>query len=359
MYRLQKTNKNMSDNEEISPLLRNDENITFEELGLSEVLCTTLKELGYKKPTKIQQEAIPKVLEGKDVIGVALTGSGKTAAFCLPILESLLRPERAPRMFALILAPTRELAVQIDKQMKALGSKIGVKSCAIIGQVPLAEQQAVLGMKPHVIVATPGRLVDHLTKTNGFSLRKIQYVVLDEADRLLAMDFESELKTILREVPTERRTLLFSATMTGNVQKLQKAALTNPHRCSVDSKHSTNKKCDQYFIFIPHREKEVYLTYILNQNKGSSIIVFCNECKDVMRLSYMLNALGIRAIPLHGKLPQAKRLASLNKFKSKTDSILIATDVAGRGLDIDNVNLVINYSIPNESKSYVHRYVLL
>lgn len=347
----------MSETEEISPLLRNDDDIDFKRLGLNEILCTTLEELGLHKPTKIQQEAIPLALNQKDVIGVALTGSGKTEAFCLPILHALLEQARPQKMFALILAPTRELAVQIDKRMKALGSKINLKSCAIIGQVPIAEQQAALGMKPHVIVATPGRLVDHLKKTNGFHLRQIKYVVLDEADRLLAMDFESEIKEILREVPRERRTLLFSATMTGNVEKLQRAALTDPVRVEINSKYGTNKKCKQYYIFIPHKEKEVYLTYILNKNKGNSIIVFCNECKDVMRLAYMLSALGISAIPLHGKLPQAKRLASLNKFKSKSDSILVATDVASRGLDIANVNLVINFSIPNESKSYIHRYV--
>lgn len=342
-----------TDAKDLPELLQNDDDVTFEKLGLVEPLCNTLESLGWKKPSKIQQEAIPIALDGNDVIGVAETGSGKTGAFCLPILQSLLKTPK--RLFALVLAPTRELVIQIDEQFKALGSAIGIKTCAIVGGINMQQQVIALAKKPHVVVATPGRLVDHLEKTKGFSLRNIKYLVLDEADRILNMDFEAELDKILGVIPRERNTFLFSATMTNKVKKLQRAALTKPVKCEVHTKFHTVETLKQYYIFVPEKMKDAYLTAILNEFEGKSTIVFCSTCKNTQRVAYFLRNLGISAIPLHGQMSQPKRLGALTRFKSNKRSVLIATDVASRGLDIKDVDLVVNLEIPTHSKDYIHR----
>lgn len=343
----------MSEEVELSELLENKEDVTFKSLGVVDVLCETINSLGWKKPSKIQQEAIPVALAGNDVIGVAETGSGKTGAFCLPILQSLL--EKPQRLFALILAPTRELVLQIDEQLKALGCDIGIKTCAIVGGINMQSQVIALANKPHIVVATPGRLVDHFEKTKGFSMRSLKYLVLDEADRILNMDFEAELDKILQCIPRERNTYLFSATMTNRVKKLQRAALTKPVKCAVNTKFHTVSKLKQYYIFTPCEMKEAYLTSLLNELDGKSTIVFCGTCKNTQKIALLLRNLGVSAIPLHGQMTQPKRLGALNKFKSNTRSVLIATDVASRGLDIPHVDVVINFDIPSHSKDYIHR----
>uniref|UniRef100_UPI003AACCD38 probable ATP-dependent RNA helicase DDX47 isoform X3 n=1 Tax=Centroberyx gerrardi TaxID=166262 RepID=UPI003AACCD38 len=283
----------------------NDEAVkTFKDLGVTEVLCEACDQLGWKSPTKIQIEAIPVALQGKDVIGLAETGSGKTGAFALPILQSLL--SSAQRLHTLVLTPTRELAFQISEQFEALGSSIGVKCAVIVGGIDMMSQSLVLAKKPHIVIATPGRLIDHMENTKGFSLRALKFLVMDEADRILNMDFETEVDKILKVIPRDRRTFLFSATMTKKVQKLQRAALKDPVKCAVSTKYSTVDKLQQYYIFIPSKYKN-------------------------------------------------KRLGALNKFKSKSRSVLLATDVASRGLDIPHVDCVINYDIPTHSKDYIHR----
>uniref|UniRef100_A0A673L9Y7 Uncharacterized protein n=1 Tax=Sinocyclocheilus rhinocerous TaxID=307959 RepID=A0A673L9Y7_9TELE len=246
--------------------------------GVTEVLCEACDLLGWKKPTKIQIEAIPVALEGRDVIGLAETGSGKTGAFALPILQCLLAS--AQRLHSLILTPTRELAFQIAEHFDALGSSIGVKT------------------------ATPGRLIDHLENTKGFNLRALKYLVMDEADRILNMDFESEVDKILKVIPRDRRTFLFSATMTKKVQKLQRAALQDPVKCTVSSKYATVDKLQQYYIFIPSKYKDCYLVSILNELAGNSFMVFCGTCNNAQRVALLLRNLGITAIPLHGQMSQ-------------------------------------------------------
>ncbi|XP_002129468.2 putative ATP-dependent RNA helicase DDX47 [Ciona intestinalis] len=327
--------------------------VTFHSLGVVDVLCETCDKLGWKKPSKIQEEAIPVALQGNDVIGLAETGSGKTGAFCIPVLQALL--EDPQRLFALVLTPTRELAFQIEEQFKALGSAIGIKTCVVVGGVDMMGQQIILAKKPHVVVATPGRLVDHLEKTKGFSLRSIKFLVLDEADRILNMDFESELDTILKVIPRERRTFLFSATMTGKVKKLQRAALTKPVKCAVNNKYHTVDKLFQYYLFLPSKDKDCYLAAVVNELAGNAMIIFCGTCANTQRTALILRNLGISAVPLHGQMSQAKRLGALNKFKSATKSILVATDVASRGLDIPHVDVVINMDVPARSKDYIHR----
>ncbi|XP_051996241.1 probable ATP-dependent RNA helicase DDX47 [Xyrauchen texanus] len=330
-----------------------ERHVSFRDLGVTEVLCEACDQLGWKKPTKIQVEAIPVALEGRDVIGLAETGSGKTGAFALPILQSLL--ESAQRLHSLILTPTRELAFQISEQFEALGSSIGVKTAVIVGGIDMMSQSLVLAKKPHVIIATPGRLIDHLENTKGFNLRALKYLVMDEADRILNMDFESEVDKILKVIPRERRTFLFSATMTKKVQKLQRAALRDAVKCAVNTKYATVEKLQQYYIFIPSKYKDCYLVSILNELAGNSFMVFCSTCNNAQRVALLLRNLGITAIPLHGQMSQNKRLGSLNKFKSKSRSVLLATDVASRGLDIPHVDCVINFDIPTHSKDYIHR----
>ncbi|XP_040215520.1 probable ATP-dependent RNA helicase DDX47 isoform X1 [Rana temporaria] len=326
---------------------------TFRQLGVTDVLCEACEQLGWKLPTKIQNEAIPVALQGRDIIGLAETGSGKTGAFALPILQTLL--EGPQRLYALVLTPTRELAFQISEQFEALGSSIGVKCAVIVGGIDMMSQALTLAKKPHIIIATPGRLIDHLENTKGFNLRSIKYLVMDEADRILNMDFETEVDKILKVIPQDRKTFLFSATMTKKVQKLQRAALKDPVKCAVSSKYQTVEKLQQFYIFIPSKFKDSYLVYILNELAGNSFMIFCSTCNNTQRVSSLLRNLGFTAIPLHGQMSQNKRLGALNKFKAKSRSVLLATDVASRGLDIPHVDVVINFDIPTHSKDYIHR----
>ncbi|KAI1825311.1 DEAD-domain-containing protein [Xylaria intraflava] len=327
---------------------------TFKELGIVDSLCDACASLKYTHATPIQEKSIPEALAGRDVIGLAETGSGKTAAFVLPILQSLL--EHPSPLYALILAPTRELAQQIGQQVEALGATISVRSCTIVGGLDMVAQSISLGKKPHVIVATPGRLLDHLEKTKGFKLNSLKYLVIDEADRLLDMDFGPVLDKLLKFIPRERRTFLFSATMSSKVESLQRASLRDPVRVSVSSsKYQTVSTLKQFYLFIPHSFKDIYLIYLLNEFLGRSTIIFTRTVYEAQRISIMIRQLGFKAIPLHGQLSQSARLGALNKFKSSARDIMVATDVAARGLDIPSVDLVLNYDLPGDSKTYIHR----
>ena len=327
---------------------------TFSELGVIDSLCETCESLEFKTPTAIQAEAIPIALGGRDIIGLAETGSGKTAAFALPILQALLDKPQA--MFGLVLAPTRELAYQISQQFEALGSLINVRCAVIVGGMDMVPQAIALAKKPHIVVATPGRLMDHLENTKGFSLRQLKYLVMDEADRLLDLDFGPILDKILQVLPRERRTMLFSATMNTKLDNLTRAALQNPVRVSISSSsYQTVKNLLQQYLFIPQKFKDIYLVAILQEFAGQTCILFTRTVHETQRLSFLLRALGRSAIPLHGQMPQSSRLGALNKFRSKARDILVATDVAARGLDIPSVDLVVNFDLPPDSKTYVHR----
>jgi ATP-dependent RNA helicase DDX47/RRP3 len=310
--------------------------------------------LGYKNPTPIQAESIPLALQDRDIIGLAETGSGKTAAFALPILQALL--DKPQPLFGLVLAPTRELAAQIGQAFEALGSLISLRCAVIVGGLDMVPQAIALGKKPHIIVATPGRLVDHLEKTKGFSLRSLKYLVMDEADRLLDMDFGPSIDKILKFIPRERRTYLFSATMSSKVESLQRASLRDPLRVSISSnKYQTVATLLQYYVFIPQTQKDTYLIYLVNEFAGQSMIIFTRTVYETQRLAILLRTLGFGAIPLHGQLSQSSRLGALNKFRSGSRDILVATDVAARGLDLPKVDIVLNYDLPQDSKTYIHR----
>jgi ATP-dependent RNA helicase DDX47/RRP3 len=344
--------------EEVSAPAEDEENAatqkSFRDLGIIDALAESCEALGYTKPTPIQAESIPLALQGRDIIGLAETGSGKTAAFALPILQALIQTPSS--LFGLVLAPTRELAYQISEQFEALGSLIGVKCAVLVGGMDMVSQSIALGKKPHIIVATPGRLLDHLENTKGFSLRTLKYLVMDEADRLLDLDFGPILDKILKVIPKERRTYLFSATISSKVESLQRASLSNPMKVSISSSsYQTVSTLIQSYIFIPHKFKDIHLVYVLNEFAGQSTVLFTRTVNETQRLAYLLRALGFGAIPLHGQLSQSARLGALNKFRAGSRDILVATDVAARGLDIPSVDLVLNFDLPPDSKTYVHR----
>ncbi|GAP85213.1 putative ATP-dependent rRNA helicase rrp-3 [Rosellinia necatrix] len=328
---------------------------TFKDLGLSDSLVDACRQLGYSAPTPIQRKAIPIALSGRDLIGLAETGSGKTAAFLLPILHALL--DAPSPYFALVLSPTRELATQIAHDAAALGASIALKTTTIVGGLSMVDQAVALARRPHIIVATPGRLLDHLENTKGFSLKNLAYLVIDEADRLLDdMDFGPTLEKILQCLPRDRKTLLFSATMSSKVAALQRASLRDPIKVQVSSNaHQTVSTLVQNYIFIPHAHKDIYLVYLVEQFAGRSTVIFTRTIYEAQRIPLVLRSLGFSAIPLHGQLPQSARLGALSKFKSGSRNILVATDVAARGLDIPKIALVINYDLPQDSTTYIHR----
>ncbi|KAJ3982028.1 P-loop containing nucleoside triphosphate hydrolase protein [Lentinula detonsa] len=330
-----------------------NEQLSFSKLGLSGPLLETLSRMNFSIPTPIQVECIPPGIEGRDIIGIAPTGSGKTAAFAIPILHHLW--DYPQGLFACVLSPTRELAFQIASQFDALGATMGVRTAVIVGGDDRVSQAVSLAKKPHVLVATPGRLLDHLKATKGFSLRTIKFMVLDEADRLLDSDFGIAIDEILKNVPQERTTYLFSATLTDKVAKLQRANLRNPARVQVSTKYSTVSSLLQYYLLCPLIKKEVILVSLLNSMVQNSIIVFVRTKASARKLAVMLRVLGFRSVPLYGEMIQSQRLGALNQFKSKACNILIATDLASRGLDIPSVDVVINYDCPTHSKDYIHR----
>ncbi|EGC38333.1 hypothetical protein DICPUDRAFT_7134, partial [Dictyostelium purpureum] len=329
------------------------EHVTFESLGVHPQIIDACYRSGFKKPKEIQRETIPWALKGRDIIGLAQTGSGKTGAFVIPVLQKLL--EQPQGIFCLCIAPTRELAFQIAEQFNALGATIGVKTCVLVGGIDSMTQSLQLAKKPHIIIGSPGRIIFHLENTKGFNLRSIKYFIMDEADRLFGADFEEEVNNILKVIPKERNTFLFSATMTSKVAKLQRASLVNPVKIQVATKYQTVDTLIQQYLFIPFKYKECYLVYILNELAGNLTIIFTSTCASSNKVTLMLRNLGLAAIPINGDMDQAKRLASLSKFKQGTKSILVATDVAARGLDIPMVDLVINYDVPTNSKEYIHR----
>ncbi|KAL6596518.1 DEAD-domain-containing protein [Neocallimastix sp. 'constans'] len=328
---------------------------TFEDLGLSQWLIDATNNLSMKKPTEIQSACIPEILAGKDVIGSAKTGSGKTAAFALPILQKLA--EDPFGVFALVLTPTRELAFQIAEQFRALGSSINLKQSIIVGGLDMMTQAIELSRRPHIVIATPGRLVDHInSSTNAIHFKRIKYLVLDEVDRLLDSTFASSLEIILNELPKNRQTLLFSATITPEIEELKNSSKKEMFVYRCNERYDVVEKLVQKYLFIPSMIKDVYLSYILNNCfEDKTVIIFTGKCRACERLNIMLRELGYRTTQLHSIMSQNERLSSLAKFKSRIVKILIATDVAGRGLDIENVQVVINYDIPASPVDYIHR----
>lgn len=331
---------------------------SFEDLGLSEWAVQVCRELGMKKPTPVQQHCIPQIIKGKDVMGLAQTGSGKTAAFALPILHKLAQNPYG--VFALVITPTRELAFQLAEQFKAIGSPLRLRCTVVIGGMDMISQAQALMQRPHVVIATPGRikslLEDYPDVPKVFSRAK--FLVLDEADRLLDVGFEEELKAVFQCLPTERQTLLFSATMTGDLRALHDVSGDKAYFYEAYEGFKTVESLNQQYVFVPENVKDVYLMHIVSTMKDNEIrsaIVFVSTCRTCHLLSLLLDELGLEAVALHSLKSQSARLAALQRFKSGQVPVLLATDVASRGLDIPTVDLVINYDIPRYPRDYVHR----
>ncbi|KAF2924303.1 hypothetical protein DAI22_07g259600 [Oryza sativa Japonica Group] len=315
--------------------------------------------MGWKAPTRIQAEVIPFALQGRDVIGVGQTGSGKTAAFALPIIQALLEHEHRPRFFACVLAPTRELAIQIAKQFEALGSAISLQCSVLIGGIPRTSQTISLAKRPHVVVGTPGRLLDHLTNTKGFSFNKLKYLVLDEADDLLKVDFQKAVDDILNVIPKERRTFLFSATMTEKVKKLRRACLKNPVKVEVASKYSLVDTLRQDLYVVPAKYKDCYLIHVLNKMPGSMIMVFVRTCESTRLLALMLRNLRFKAISISGQMSQdyihrvgrtaragqsGYAVSLVNQFEGEffklTEQFLGGEEIPARKVDADEIMIL-------------------
>ncbi|OIW11686.1 hypothetical protein TanjilG_12205 [Lupinus angustifolius] len=334
------------------------ESATFADLGLSEWAVKTCKELGMRNPRSVQSRCIPKVLEGRHVLGIDETGSGKTAAFALPILHRL--SEHPFGVFALVVTPTRELAFQLAEQFRALGSCLHLRISVVVGGMDMLKQTKDLVARPHVVIATPGRIKVLLEQNPDIPpiFSRTKFLVLDEADRVLDVSFQEELKFIFRCLPENRQNLFFSATTTSNLQKLCERYQDKLYIYEAYEGLKTVETLKQQVIFIPKKVKEVYLMHILSKMEEMGIrsaIIFISTCRDCHRLSLMLDVLDQEAAALYSFRSQSERLQALQQFKSGKVSILLATDVASRGLDIPTVDLVINYDVPRFPRDYIHR----
>jgi ATP-dependent RNA helicase RhlE len=328
----------------------------FKELDLNPSILSALESQGYATPTPVQAKAIPPVLQGRDVLGCAQTGTGKTAAFALPLLHLLsARPAAGGRPIrALVLTPTRELALQIQESFEAYGANLRLRTAVIFGGVGEGPQKAQLRQGVDILVATPGRLID-LMGQGALSLSGLEAFVLDEADRMLDMGFIHDVRRICQKVPARRQTLLFSATMPPEIRKLADTLLSNPVTVEVARVASTAEKIDQGVYFVPKEGKASLLRRILTDESMSRVIVFTRTKHGADRVRRGLEAYRIPAEAIHGNKSQGARQRSLSGFKDGSVRVLVATDIAARGIDVDGVSHVINYDLPQEPETYVHR----
>lgn len=332
---------------------------SFQNMSLSRPILRGLAAVGFSEPTPIQTKTIPVALLGKDVVGGAVTGSGKTAAFIIPIIERLLyRPKKVPTSRVAILMPTRELAVQCFNVAQKLASYTDITFCQLVGGFSLREQEAVLRGRPDVTIATPGRFIDHMRNSASFTVDTLEILVLDEADRMLEDGFADELNEILTTIPKSRQTMLFSATMTDRVDKLIRLGLNRPVRLMVDARKQTVGTLIQEFVRLrPGREDKRlgYLMYLCQTIYADRTIIFFRQKKEAHRVRIIFGLLGIKAAELHGSMSQEQRIGALSTFRSGQCTHLLATDLASRGLDISNISTVINYEAPQSHEIYLHR----
>ncbi|GAA2677301.1 MULTISPECIES: DEAD/DEAH box helicase [Actinosynnema] len=335
-----------------------DDRTSFADLGLRPELLRALSGLGYEEPTPIQREAIGPLTEGRDLLGQAATGTGKTAAFALPVLERLAQVEkRGDAPFALVLVPTRELAVQVSEAVHRYGRELGARVLPIYGGQPIGRQLRVLERGVDVVVATPGRAVDHLGR-GTMNLENLQIVVLDEADEMLDMGFAEDLDTILAETPEKRQTVLFSATMPPRIDKLARQHLKDPARITINQERTEPGEAPrvrQVAYVVPRAHKPAALGRVLDVEAPTAAIVFCRTRDEVDQLTETLNGRGYRAESLHGGISQEQRDRVMARLRNGTADLLVATDVAARGLDVEQLTHVVNYNVPSAPESYVHR----
>ena len=325
----------------------------FNELGLKPEILTVLDELGYVEPSPIQEEAIPELLAGHDVIGQAQTGTGKTAAFGLPLLQYIDPTDDQTQ--AIVLTPTRELCIQVTQALRAYAEHFdGLEIVAVFGGAPIATQQSRLRKGAHVVVATVGRMMDLLSR-RSLVLTSVRYVVLDEADEMLDLGFIEDVEKIMRMCPSGRQTALFSATMPAPVQRLAETYMYDPVTISITPKQLTVDAIEQAFVEVEARDKTERLTEVLRAEEPEQAIIFCRTKIGAARLDKQLRDKGMRVKALHGDMGQGQRDGVMIQFKERGMPLLVATDVAARGLDIEHVTHVINYDLPDNTEIYVHR----
>ena len=330
-----------------------DNKITFKELNLIPELQRALSKQKYKIPTPIQKKSIPSLLLGRDLVGVAQTGTGKTAAFILPILQRMT--EKYPRVIStLVVAPTRELAAQIGESFVAYGEFLKFKHTVIFGGVKQGRQVLALDKGVNIVVATPGRLLDLLNQ-NKLTLKNVKFFVLDEADRMLDMGFIHDIKKIISRLPHKRQSFFFSATMPQAVNKLAKSLLTDPVHVEVAPQATTVESVKQFIFFVDKPAKEKLLLKLLELKKLTSVLVFMRTKHKANKLVKFLSKNKIKADAIHGNKSQGARTRAIANFKTGATKVLVATDIAARGIDIENISHVINFELPNEPETYVHR----
>lgn len=332
--------------------------MTFNDLNLAAPILRALQEKGYTHPTPIQQQSIPILLKKKDLLGCAQTGTGKTAAFTIPILQHLYNDINARKggrkIKALIVTPTRELAIQIDDNITEYAQHTGIKNTVIFGGVKQASQVAALRKGVDVLTATPGRLLD-LINQRFINLKDIEYFVLDEADQMLDMGFIHDIKKLLKLLPAKRQSLFFSATMPNAIVSLSRKILGDFETVTIAPKQTTAEKVDQAVYFVPKRNKSKLLTHIIKDQAAESVLVFSRTKHGANKIVKILDKSGIHAAAIHGNKSQAARQKALNAFKEGKTQVLVATDIAARGIDVEELSLVVQYDLPNVPETYVHR----
>jgi len=332
--------------------------MTFEELKIINPILKALNAQGYTNPTPIQEKSIPSLLQRKDLLGCAQTGTGKTAAFAIPILQHLHNDNyhnaRYKKIKALIVTPTRELAIQIEESFTKYGKYTGIKNTVIFGGVKQGAQTQALRKGVDVLIATPGRLLDLMNQ--GFiSLKNVEYFVLDEADRMLDMGFIHDIKKIIAELPVKRQSLFFSATMPLDIVRLSQKILGDPEKVTIEPEQTTAEKVEQAIYFVSKRSKSKLLSHILKTEEYESALVFSRTKYGADKIVRFLKKGSIHAEAIHGNKSQGARQRALTNFKNGTTRVLVATDIAARGIDVKELSLVINYDLPNIAETYVHR----
>ena len=322
----------------------------FYGLGIAPSILTVLDKLALTVPTPIQEKAIPQAIEGKDIVGIAQTGTGKTFAFGIPLLQSMLKN---PEGKALVLVPTRELAEQVDEALRKIGMPLGIKTAVLIGGEPIRKQLQMLSRMPRIVVATPGRLIDHLEQKT-VTMKKVSVVVLDEADRMLDMGFAPQLMRILAVLPKERQTMLFSATMPESIMRMARAYLKLPMRVEIAPSGTAAKDVTQEVFFVSQAEKARLLEKVLQEYRGS-VLLFARTKFSAKKIAFHLRSLGHTAVEFHSNRSLNQRREALEGFKSGRYRVVVATDIAARGIDVHDIELVLNYDLPSVAEDYIHR----
>ena len=337
-------------NKEIEIPIKNTPEMTFGGLGIAPKLLDIVTKLGFTVPTSIQHKAIPVAIEGKDIIGIAQTGTGKTLAFGIPLVQQILSAGRGK---GLIILPTRELALQVDETIKKIGRPFGLKTAVLIGGAPIRHQIREISFHPHVIIGTPGRINDHIQQRT-LNLSDVSILVLDEADRMFDMGFAPQINKILLSVPKNRQTMLFSATMPDAIARIATHQMKLPVRVEIAKSGTTAKNIEQELFVVKKDQKLSLLKKILQEYKGS-VLIFIRVKHGAKKICVNLKEIGITSAEIHSNRSQNQRKEALEGFKNGKYRVLVATDIASRGIDVKNIELVINYDLPEQAEDYVHR----